>query len=192
MHQRLSSHRRLSGRDVLLLGLLVVAITASARGTEIQFPGVGHGTVGNVYMETVLTLVNPETETVDVKTRFWYGGLGDIVVRKEHSLGSHETQEILFQGDPARWGWIEVDIQNSGHVISASAQLVAKPSQDSTEIINIVSMSPQEPTSKAVIPIRVDPDRNFNTGVAIYHHRLGCPDVTLYDRNGLEIETSTQ
>ena len=151
---------------------------------------MGHGTAGNVYRETVLTLVNPGTETVEAKTSFWWGGpYADSAVSKEHSLGSHETLEILYQGDPARWGGITVRIQNSEHVISASAQLVTKLSPDSMEILNIVSMSPQEPTSKAVIPIRVDPARNFNTGVAIRYYRLGCPFFTLYDRNGLEIES---
>lgn len=190
MYQRVGPHRRCAGRAVLLLGLLLVAITASARGTTMQFLGVGHGTAGNVYRETVLTLVNPGTETVEAKTSFWWGRPdADSAVPKEHSLGSHETLEILYQGDPARWGVITVEIPNSEHVISASAQLVTKPSPDSMEILNIVSMSPQEPTSKVVIPIRLDSERNFNTGVAIFYHRLGCPFFTLYNRNGLEIET---
>lgn len=182
MISRVKKTKKLSTSIILLALANASAMALFHDRFFVVFPQVARGVLGR-HIETVIVITNPQADQVQVTLRSGDSKRQPLFPTTHLFVGSGETTTFRIRGDDFKVGWVRLE---SPKTVSAVAHIISRPSATSVERITQVTVLPQPPTSKAVVPVfRSVPNSGEmpieNTGIAIVGLQPGTLSLTLRD-----------
>lgn len=169
---------------IVCAAFMPMALGSFHDGLRAYVPQVVKGTLQHVVYKTIVVISNPGPDPSQITVR------SVLLPLTVFQLSPGETRQVIVSGEPFQMGPLLVEATK---IVAVAADIVARSSGTSAEILSQVTILSQQLTSKAILPVfrrsgATDDVLADNTGIALVG-AIGRYELTLRDAQGLTVRT---